>query len=116
MHTRGNESGQATVELVAVLPLVVLVALALWQAVVAGQAASLAGSAARAAARAHALGADAPLAARAVLPPALKHGLRVSARRDGSVRVVVRVPAVLGDVGRVGTVSAVARFAPQGPS
>jgi TadE-like protein len=116
MRMRFNESGQATVELVAVLPLVVLVTLALWQAVVAGQAASLAGSAARAAARAQALGTDAPAAARAVLPRALQPGLRVTARGDGSVRVAVGVPAVLGDMGRVGTVSAVARFVAQGAS
>jgi hypothetical protein len=48
--------GQASVELVALLPLLALNALALWQGVVAAQAAWLAGGAARAAARAQALG------------------------------------------------------------
>ena len=47
-----RESGQATVELVALLPLLAAVGLALWQAVVAGQAMWLAGAAARSAARA----------------------------------------------------------------
>ncbi|HVW18454.1 MAG TPA: hypothetical protein VHB30_09410, partial [Solirubrobacteraceae bacterium] len=48
--------GQASVELVALLPIVLLVGAALWQAVVAGQAIWLSGGAARAAARAAAIG------------------------------------------------------------
>ena len=95
------------------MPLVVLVGLVLWQAVVAGQAASLTASAARAAARAAALDADLGRAARAVLPPRLHDGLRVVRRSDGSVRVWVRVPSVVGSVS-VATVSSRARFAPQG--
>lgn len=113
MRKRDSQAGQATVELVGVLPLVALVGLLLWQAVVAGQAASLAGSAARSAARAAALGREPDGAARAVLPPRLHDGLRVAKRRDGSVRVLVRVPFVAGG-GSVGTVSGDARFAPQG--
>ncbi|MEA2226926.1 MAG: hypothetical protein QOF04_556, partial [Solirubrobacteraceae bacterium] len=54
MRTASGERGQATVELVALLPLLMLVALAAWQGVVAGQAIWLSGSAARAAARAEA--------------------------------------------------------------
>lgn len=42
---RPAESGQASVELVALLPLVVVLAALLWQAVVAGQAVWLAASA-----------------------------------------------------------------------
>jgi len=51
-----REVGQASVETVALLPLVVLVGALLWQAVVAGQALWLSAAAARAAARAAAVG------------------------------------------------------------
>ncbi len=105
--------GQASVELVALLPLVgVLLALS-WQAVVAGQAVWLAGSAARAAARATALGADAPAAARRVLPARLERGLVVRpAASGGGVRVAIGVPRILG-AGRLTTVSARARLPDQ---
>jgi hypothetical protein len=109
-----GQQGQASVELVALLPLLALVAFALWQAVVAGQAMWLAGAAARTAARAQALGADAELAARAALPPRLEDGLRVRAVGDGAVRVTLRIPSVLTG-GAVASTSARARFVPQGP-
>jgi hypothetical protein len=110
----GESSGQAAVELVAVLPLVALVALALWQLAVAGQAAWLSGAAARAAARAHAVGGDEAAAARGVLPGRLERGLRVKARGDGSVEVEVGVPSVAG-AHRIATIHARARFEPQSP-
>src|SRR5215210_1657814 len=109
-----GQDGQASVEIVALLPLLALVAFALWQAVVAGQAMWLAGSAARAAARAEALGADPASAARAALPPRLEAGLRVRAGDDGAVRVTLRIPAVVMG-GAVATTSAGARFVPQEP-
>ena len=85
----------------------------LWQAVVAGQAVWLAGSAARAAARATAVGADAPAAARRVLPARLERGLvvRPAASGDG-VRVAIAIPVVFGG-GRLTTVSARARLQDQ---
>src|SRR5881275_2170782 len=58
MSRTHSESGQASVEFVALLPLVAVIGFALWQAMVAGEAALLAGSSARAAARAGAVGAD----------------------------------------------------------
>jgi hypothetical protein len=106
------QKGQASVELVAVLPLVVLLAALLWQAVIAGEAAWLAGSAARAAARAQAVGADPLAAARRVLPARLAHGLHVHAKDDGSVAVSVPVPVAIGG-GRLATIVEQARFAPQ---
>ena len=106
-----RQDGQAAVELVALLPLVALVALALWQLAVAGQAAWLAGAAARAAARAHAVGGDEAEAARGVLPPRLEPGLRVRARDDGSVTLRLAVPSVVG--GRLTTIGSRARFEPQ---
>jgi hypothetical protein len=111
---RARESGQATVELVAVLPVVALIGLALWQLAVAGHAAWLAGSAARAAARAHAVGGEAADGARGVLPPRLERGLKVRAADDGAVTVSVPVPSVVGP-GRLTTVDARARFEPQVP-
>ena len=108
----GGETGQASVELVAVLPLIALVALALWQLAVAGQAAWLSGAAARAAARAHAVAGDEAAAARGVLPARLERGLRVATRQDGSVEVHLAVPSVVG-ARRLTTIHSRARFEPQ---
>lgn len=108
------QRGQATVEVVALMPVLVLVALLLWQAVVAGQAIWLSGAAARAAARADAVGADAASAARATLPPRLEDGLRVRTGDDGgAVAVTLRIPSVLSD-GAIASTTARARFVPQG--
>src|SRR4051794_7579525 len=109
---RHGESGQASVELVALLPVLAVVAFGLWQAVVAGQAAWLAGSAARAAARAAAVGSSPRAAAAHVLPSSLRRGLRVDQASDGTVRVRLRVPAVVGG-GALATFSSRARLAPQ---
>jgi hypothetical protein len=96
MPAGGREEGQASVEMAALLPLVVLVGALLWQAVVAGQTLWLSGAAARAAARAAAVGADAEAAARNVLPPRLERGLQVRSTSDGTaVHVTLRVPSVL---------------------
>jgi Flp pilus assembly protein TadG len=109
MPRRHSESGQATVEFVALLPLLALVGFALWQAMVAGEAAWLAGASARAAARASAVGSDPRAAAAAVLPGSLRHGLRVSRSSDGTVRVRIGVPSVIGS-GRLATFSSTAHF------
>jgi hypothetical protein len=106
------ESGQAAVELVAVLPFVALLALVLWQLAVAGQAAWLSGAAARAAARAHAVHGDPRVAARGVLTPRLEQGLRVRAKSDGTVSVGLAVPAIVGSR-RLTTIDSEARFQPQ---
>jgi hypothetical protein len=81
---------------VALLPLAALVLALGWQLVAAGHAVWSAGSAARAGARAAALGQDARRAVRRSLPAALEHGLEVRDRGGGDVRVVVRIPRVLG--------------------
>ena len=108
------DHGQATVELVALLPLMAIFAGILWQGVVAGQAVWLAGSAARAAARASAVGADEHAAVRRVLPDRLEQGLVVHRMRSGAgVRVAVAVPAVVGG-GRLATVAGRARLQEQG--
>jgi TadE-like protein len=89
------EPGQAAVELVAVLPLVLLAGLLAWQLVLAGHTAWLCANAARVAARAEAVGGDPRAAARSALPGPLEGGLRVERVRAGVVRVRVRVPLLL---------------------
>ncbi len=108
------QDGQASVELVALLPLLAVVAALLWQAAVAGQAVWLAGTAARAAARAEAVGADAPAAARRVLTPRLSQTAHVATASDGAVTVRVRIPSVLGSGQSLGSFTTRARFAAQG--
>jgi hypothetical protein len=105
-------AGQATVELVALLPLVGVLAALLWQALLAGETVWLSGGAARAAARAVAVGGDPLAAARAILPPRLERGLRVRREPDGAIAVVLRVPAALGR-GTLAPVTARARFEAQ---
>jgi hypothetical protein len=95
-----GEDGQATVELVAILPVLGLVLALAWQSLLAGQTWWLAGAAAREAARASALGADPAAAAHRIAPDA-----GVVPQRDGSIRLRLAIPsAVPGlDLGRVTT-------------
>jgi hypothetical protein len=81
-------AGQATVELVALLPLAVLVALAIGQLLAAGSARELAGNAAEAGAAAILQGADPTAAARDALPGWSRE--RATVRVDGR-RVEVRL-------------------------
>jgi hypothetical protein len=90
-----SQRGQASVELLGVLPAVLLAALAAWQIVLAGHTTWLAGNAARVAARAEAVGADPNAAARGALPEHLRRGLIVRRRGDGRIDVRVRVPIVM---------------------
>ena len=107
-----RSGGQATVELVALLPSLVALAALLWQLALAGHALWSASAAARAAARAHAVGADAASAARARLPAGLAERARVDAASDGSVAVAVPIPRLLPplDLGRA---TGRAYFSPQ---
>jgi hypothetical protein len=109
---RSGEAGQAAVELVALLPVVLVVIAAIWQAALAGHAFWAATTAARAAARAHAVGADPRTAARAHLPASLEHGLRVTTGPGGAVEISVRIPPLPG-LPAPGHVHAGARFEPQ---
>ena len=94
---RGREAaaGQASVELVAMLPLLVGAALALGQLLAAGAARELAGHAAESAAIALGRGEDARAAARKALPGWSRDGLEldVKGRRvTATVRPVALVP------------------------
>ena len=90
-----SERGQATVELVAVLPFVILAAVVAWQVALAGHALWLTAGAARAAARADTVGESPERAARSALPGSMERGLSVRRLRDGGVRVEVKVPLLL---------------------
>jgi hypothetical protein len=86
-----GERGQASVELVAVLPAVLLVGAVVWQLALAGHAAWLTANAARAAARAELVGRSANAAARSALPASLERGLEVKRLGKGQVRVSTRI-------------------------
>ena len=105
-------SGQASVELIALLPCALAVLAALWQLVLAGHAVWAASAAARAAARAHAVGADPRRAARDHLPASLEPGLRLDADTPGEVEVRIRIPRLPG-LPSLGHTQATARFEPQ---
>jgi pilus assembly protein CpaE len=92
-------SGQASVELVAVVPILVGLALLVAQLAVTGWALWSAGNAARAGARAAYVGGAAGKAARSALPGPLREGATVRAA-DG-VEVTVRAPALLPGVPRI---------------
>jgi Flp pilus assembly protein TadG len=76
-----NERGQASVELVAATPLLLVLALVVFQLLAVGYAAVLAGNAAEAGALALAGGADARAAARASVPGWSRARLSVSVTR-----------------------------------
>jgi hypothetical protein len=90
-----SETGQASVEMVAVLPFVILAALAAWQVGLAGHTLWMTAGAARAAARADTVGSSPERAARSALPDSMERGLSVERLRAGGVRVRVRMPVLL---------------------
>jgi hypothetical protein len=91
-----DERGQASVELVAAIPLLIALALAVAQLSVAGYALWSAGAAARAGARAGYVGGDAKAAARRSLPAPLRADATIRDGRGLSVRV--QAPALLPGV------------------
>lgn len=88
-----DKRGQASAELVAVVPIVLLAALAMAQLVVAGWALVSAGEAARAGARAVHVGGEAAPAARKALPLLLEPASVTESA--GQVEVEVRAPALI---------------------
>ena len=93
----GNRTqlGQASVELVAVVPFVLLVGAVVWQLALAGHTAWMTANAARVAARADTVGRDVEGAARSALPRSMERDLEVRRLREGGVRVSVRVPLLM---------------------
>lgn len=95
----GRAGGQASVELVVLVPVIVLLLLLAVQLAAAGWALWAAGDAARAGARAEHVGIGDP---RAVARRAVPDPLRARARvEDGAVVVAVRVPRLIPGLGRV---------------
>jgi hypothetical protein len=91
----GLQAGQASVELVAIVPIALLAGLVVWQLLLAGHSLWLCASAARVAARAETVGRSAERAARSALPEPLERHLSIERRKEGGVRVSVQVPLVL---------------------
>src|SRR6266540_6377373 len=98
-----EQRGQASVELIAAVPVLLLVTLLVAQLAFAGYALWSAGVAARAGARAAYVGGDAEGAARSALPLVLRGGASVS-DRDG-VGVRVEVPSLVPGVPRIPVVA-----------
>jgi hypothetical protein len=99
MARGGGERAQASVELVAMIPALLIAVLIVAELVVTGYALWSAGVAARAGARAAYVGGSGEHAARASLPPALRAGASVD---DGDrLTVRVRAPSVLPGLPRV---------------
>ena len=101
---RNGESGQASVELLGVLPLVVALALAVFQLLSVGYASVLAANAAEAGALALAAGGDARAGVREALPGWSRARARVNVA-GGEVSVRLRPPALLRALGERLTVT-----------
>ena len=99
MRRPASERGQALVEVVGALPLLLLLGLVLLQALAVGYAAVVAGTAAHAGALALAAGGDARAGVRESLPGWSRARARVDVA-GGTVRVRLRPPAVLGLLAR----------------
>jgi Flp pilus assembly protein TadG len=89
-----RQRGQASIETVVLLPVLVALTFAVWQAALAGWALVSAQSAARAAARAALAGSPPRAAALAALPDSMRAGAKVE-ESGGRVTVRVRIPAVV---------------------
>jgi pilus assembly protein CpaE len=94
---RSSTRGQASVELLGAVPVVLLLGLVLLQLLAVGYSAVLAGNAAEAAALAVAGGGEAVDAARAAVPGWSRARMRVAVR-DGRVEVRMRPPTALDAV------------------
>jgi hypothetical protein len=94
-----DRRGQASVELVAAIPALILATLITLQLAVVGYAQWTAGGAARAGARAAYVGGDPEAAAISALPDPLRERARVSAA--GRLRVRIDAPSLLPGVGPI---------------
>lgn len=111
----GDERGQATVELVAALPTLLLAGLIALQLLVVGYGLTLADGAAEAGALALASGAPAEEAARDALPGWAEDEVEVTVR-GGQVTVRLQPPTPLRAIGKSLTVTSSATAKPRGHS
>jgi hypothetical protein len=93
-----RQRGQASIETVVLVPVLIALTFAVWQAALAGWALVSAESAARAAARAALAGSPPEAAAVAALPGSMRAGAEVE-ESGGRVTVRVRIPVVLPGFG-----------------
>src|SRR5688500_16440890 len=98
MSASHRQRGQASVELVSVLPFLFLLALLAAQLAVVGYGLWTSASAARAGARAEHVGGDPKVAARSAVPVPLRDGLDVS---GDPLEVSLRVPSLIPGVERI---------------
>lgn len=96
---RADCRGQASVEMLGALPVVLVVGLVLLQLLAVGYACVLAGNAAESAALAVAAGEEAVAAARAAVPGWSRAGMRVEVQ-GGRVKVSLRPPSALAALAR----------------
>lgn len=96
---RRGERGQASVELIGMLPFLVLGALLVWQLLLVGYAVTSAENAARAASRVEARGGDGAKAAERVIGAPLREGIRTELNAGKAV-VRVRVPLIVPGITR----------------
>ena len=89
-----REDGQATVELLGIVPALLAVGLVVWQLILVGHTAWVSAHAARTAARAALVGEDTAAAAKSALPGGLEKGLEVESDGVGPTRVRVPVPII----------------------
>ena len=104
-RVRGGQRGQATVELVAMIPLLFVVVFAAAQLLMAGAAAEYAGHAAEAGAVALLEGTDAEAAARSAVPGWSRSAIDVSVHGQ-TVRVAVRPRPLVPPLARLLTAHA----------
>ena len=107
----GREDAQASVELLAAIPIILVLGWSVWQAALAGITAERAAHAARVAARAVAVGGKPRDAIAAALPADVAHSARVSTK-SSVVTVRLPVPTVIPGLS-LGDVTAAARFPEQ---
>jgi TadE-like protein len=93
-----SDRGQASIETVALLPVVIVLAVAAWQGILIGWTALEAESAARAGVRALQGGEEAGPAIGASLPASMRQGLRIE-RAGERLTVQVAVPSVVPGLG-----------------
>jgi hypothetical protein len=93
LRLRTSEAGQASAELVAIVPALLICVLVAAQIGLVGYALWSAGAAARAGARAAHVGGDVEAAARSALPSPFRDGARVTGEDEVGVRV--RIPTLL---------------------
>ena len=105
-----DNRGQASVELIAVIPLLAVFVLLAWQAFVAVRSITLASAAARAAARAVAVADDPRAAAVRGLPSGFGGRLKLERLSSGAIRASLPVPLVLDGQATLGRVESTSRL------